>query len=242
MNKNYSPKFSDEQLDRLARAVLQSTILTDEEIGEIAESPHLRWQMQSRIVEEKLLRKSRRFFIWRWQSALAGAFLVLFGATAAMWVFNSTSTEIAAVSDKENSYALQIDSPEIKPESPQSFLNSPEMTDAMTTRQRTGFVKGGNGSLKFASKPQSSRTESARRKIIKLKTDRSPKAEFATDFIALSYLPASESGQVVRVKVPRSMLVSLGVSTNVERGKELVNAEVIVGDDGAARAIRFLNE
>jgi hypothetical protein len=38
------------------------------------------------------------------------------------------------------------------------------------------------------------------------------------------------------------MMVSLGVSTNVERSKELISAEVIVGDDGAARAIRFLND
>ena len=103
-------------------------------------------------------------------------------------------------------------------------------------------VKREKDSVKTASKLPSRRTESAARKTVKSTIARSSKTEMATEFIALSYLPASESGQVVRVKVPRSMLVSLGVSINVERGKELINAEVVVGDDGAARAIRFFNE
>ena len=64
--------------------------------------------------------------------------------------------------------------------------------------------------------------------------------ETKTDFIALSYAANTESGQIVRVKVPSAMMVSLGVKANVENGSELVNAEVIIGDDGLARAIRFI--
>ena len=60
------------------------------------------------------------------------------------------------------------------------------------------------------------------------------------DFIALSYGADAESGQIVKVKVPSSMMVSLGVAQNVKKGSELVNAEVVVGDDGLARAIRFI--
>jgi len=44
----------------------------------------------------------------------------------------------------------------------------------------------------------------------------------------------------VRVKVPSSMMVSLGVATTVEKESELVSAEVVIGDDGLARAIRFI--
>ena len=75
------------------------------------------------------------------------------------------------------------------------------------------------------------------------KKEISPKAateETKTDFIALSYAANTDSGQIVRVKVPRSMMVSLGVTTNTEKSSELVTAEVILGDDGAARAIRFV--
>ena len=55
-------------------------------------------------------------------------------------------------------------------------------------------------------------------------------------------MPATESGQILSVKVPRSMMVALGVTTNAERNSEMVKAEVIVGDDGAARAIRFMKD
>ena len=64
--------------------------------------------------------------------------------------------------------------------------------------------------------------------------------ETKTDFIALSYAADTESGQIVRVKVPSSMMVSLGVATNVEKESKMVNAEVVIGDDGLARAIRFI--
>jgi len=56
----------------------------------------------------------------------------------------------------------------------------------------------------------------------------------------LSYAANTDSGQIVRVKVPRSMMVSLGLKSNVEKESELVSAEVVIGDDGAARAIRFI--
>lgn len=244
MNKNHLPNLPDEQLDRLTRKLFQSTIPTDEEVDEIAASPRLWWQVKSRIAVGKSSRENRRFFLWSRQSATVGAFLILFGAAAAMWFLNSSSTEIVAVSDRENSYASEtkINSPEIKSEFPRTLANSPATSKITTARQRIMPVKREKDSVKTASQLPSRRTESAARKTVKSTIARSSKTETATEFIALSYLPASESGQVVRVKVPRSMLVSLGVSINVERGKELINAEVVVGDDGAARAIRFFNE
>ena len=89
-------------------------------------------------------------------------------------------------------------------------------------------------------KSKSFRSPLTARNLPSKKIENPRKSEIATDFIALSFLPATESGQIVRVKVPRSMLVSLGVTTRVEKNSELVNAEIILGDDGAARAIRFL--
>jgi hypothetical protein len=64
--------------------------------------------------------------------------------------------------------------------------------------------------------------------------------EVKTDFIALSYARDPDSGQIVRVRVPSSMMVSLGLVTSVKQPAELVDAEVLVGDDGLTRAIRFI--
>jgi hypothetical protein len=63
------------------------------------------------------------------------------------------------------------------------------------------------------------------------------------DYLPLTYLDpatAMESGTVVRVKLSRSALMSLGVPVSAERSDDLVKAEVVLGDDGVARAIRLV--
>jgi hypothetical protein len=50
-----------------------------------------------------------------------------------------------------------------------------------------------------------------------------------------------ESGEVVRVKLPRSTLANYGLPVNMDRINEPINADVLVGNDGMARAIRFVN-
>jgi hypothetical protein len=72
----------------------------------------------------------------------------------------------------------------------------------------------------------------------------SNEAERVTEFISLvADAPAAtplESGQLVRVQLPRAALASLGLPLNVERGNEPVKADVLLGGDGLARAIRFV--
>lgn len=67
--------------------------------------------------------------------------------------------------------------------------------------------------------------------------------EVTTDFLPLtdgSNLDPLESGQLVRVELPRSALTSFGLPMNVERANEPVTAEVLLGEDGMARAVRFV--
>ncbi|MCY7375039.1 MAG: hypothetical protein LH472_03610 [Pyrinomonadaceae bacterium] len=234
MNKNHSPKLSEEKLDRFARTVLQNTILTDEEVEEIADTPRLWRQLQSRITDEKSRREKRWFFVWSWHWATAGAFAVLLTASAAVWFFNSAQMEITVVREEKIMGVPQAETkpPEIKTATPI------QLTTAVQWKESTVKIEKKLSSATLKSK--SFRSPIIARKLPAKNIKHSQKAESATEFIALSYLPATESGQIVRVKVPRSMLVSLGVTTSVEKNSELVNAEVIVGDDGAARAIRFL--
>jgi len=63
------------------------------------------------------------------------------------------------------------------------------------------------------------------------------------EFLPLTYLAegtAIESGTVVRVELSRSALASLGFAAGREGSAESVKAEVILGDDGVARAIRLV--
>lgn len=67
--------------------------------------------------------------------------------------------------------------------------------------------------------------------------------EIATDFMPLGYLNAAtlqDGGQIVRVELPRSTLVNFGLPVNMERYNEKVKADVLLGVDGMARAIRFV--
>ena len=64
-----------------------------------------------------------------------------------------------------------------------------------------------------------------------------------TPFFPLPFsepLGASESGEVWRVRLLRSTMASFGLPVSVARLNDTIEADVIVGQDGSPRAIRFL--
>jgi hypothetical protein len=67
--------------------------------------------------------------------------------------------------------------------------------------------------------------------------------EIATDFIPLSYMNVAslqDGGQIIRVELPRSALANFGLPVNMDRYNEKVKADVLLGVDGLAHAIRFV--
>jgi hypothetical protein len=46
---------------------------------------------------------------------------------------------------------------------------------------------------------------------------------------------------LVRVAVPRSAMIALGFDVSTDRAEELVEADVMLGSNGTARAVRFLD-
>jgi hypothetical protein len=64
-------------------------------------------------------------------------------------------------------------------------------------------------------------------------------------YLPLTYLAdatAMESGTVVRVELSRAALISLGVHVEPDRTEETLKADVVLGDDGVARAIRLVQD
>jgi hypothetical protein len=45
----------------------------------------------------------------------------------------------------------------------------------------------------------------------------------------------------VRIEISRSMLLSMGLPVNIDRGEGLIKADIIIGEDGVARAVRIIN-
>ena len=69
------------------------------------------------------------------------------------------------------------------------------------------------------------------------------KNEIATSFFSVGDTSASslaDGGQLVRVELPRSALMRFGLPVNTDRAGERIKADVLVGSDGIARAIRFV--
>ena len=66
--------------------------------------------------------------------------------------------------------------------------------------------------------------------------------EVATEFLPLPYYHVPmNTGSTVRIQVPATALVSFGLAPNGFReGDGTVQADVLVGDDGLARAVRFV--
>ena len=67
--------------------------------------------------------------------------------------------------------------------------------------------------------------------------------EVATGFLPVGYaspMAFQDGGQLVRVELPRSAMASFGLPVNLARANERVKADVLVGSDGQARAIRFV--
>ena len=66
--------------------------------------------------------------------------------------------------------------------------------------------------------------------------------EVATDFIPVMYgATGFEPGsQVVRVELPSSAMASFGLPVNMNRADQRVKADVVLGVDGLAHAIRFV--
>jgi hypothetical protein len=67
--------------------------------------------------------------------------------------------------------------------------------------------------------------------------------EIATDFLPLTYgavAKLADGGRMVRVELPRSAMASFGLPVNMDRANERVKADVLLGMDGLAHAIRFV--
>lgn len=96
----------------------------------------------------------------------------------------------------------------------------------------------------LASSPKATDRDFHRRKALRMNASPASEAvaEITTDFFPLphaSALTSSDGGQMVRVELPRSALASFGLLVNNER-QGRVKADVLLGDDGLARAIRFV--
>jgi hypothetical protein len=237
-------KLSDEQIDRIAKDLLENFALSSEALDEIAAAPQLWRNVRNRIEAENARRENSRFRWFRAPVLAFGALIVLVCGVSAFMFFspanrsNPTAALDVPVENQSPSIAGSADNtpealPEVDFETPENPKRQLPAKAPLKTAARQNELVAKSKTRENSAKPPS---RSSNKEI----PAEAAVEETKTDFIALSYAANTESGQIVRVKVPSSMMVTLGVKAEVGDGAELVNAEVVIGDDGLARAIRFI--
>lgn len=158
---------------------------------------------------------------WSWQRqalAAAASILVLLTGSTLLWR-NSIST------DQTKLAALATPSPAVAPVVQESPLGSPAAVVASQVAQQRQSVK---------------RRQVRRARVVEPETD---EQELASEFVPLT-LDTDEralaNGTLVRLEVSRARLIAMGLPLRIEADRDTINAEVMMGDNGVAYAIRVV--
>jgi hypothetical protein len=182
--------------------------------------------------------------LWSWQVAAAAAILILL-TVITIGLLKGGSPIHSAPATPSKAQDQQEPAPQVRPDAPKTAINSDSSTLPLTPEKDAVKEESGKsqGSIRLAEnrKPRKAEASGGGRTQA---ASQLAQNEVVTDYIPLTYLndsTAFDSGLVVRVQVPRATLISMGLPMNVENSSELVKADVVVGDDGVARAIRFVH-
>ena len=148
---------------------------------------------------------------WRFEAA-AAAIVMLVSMVAVLWLYSRPSIE-----------------KHVAVTAPPAPTNTQEPAGQATPRD-----------LEIASNPATSRPNRAHHRAARPNTNA---AEEVTEFFPLMEgidLDSLEAVQSVRVELPASALVDLGLPASPETPTGPVKADVLLGLDGLARAIRFV--
>lgn len=167
--------------------------------------------------------RSRSWRRWDLAAAAAAAILIAIGFV----VYRAIQNE----PQKDNSVTIE------KTPTPQPSVNREEQIV-----KEKGGPESRRGSLE-PRRHRGNRTRLNKLFIIDSITAYTKDSEYATDFFPLAYggdQKPMERGEVIRVQMPRYALIAFGLPVNIERADVPVKADLLVGEDGLARAIRFV--
>jgi hypothetical protein len=165
--------------------------------------------------------------------AVAALALLTLGLALARWMASSTPSESPAPG-----------SADVIVEATPTVAATPEKTPEKSNWPSPPVVAG----LRPDRSISSSISEKRRRRSAEVSSNRHPAndiapREFVTPFFPViqgGELIPLESGRIVRVSMSRSNLIPLGIPFNQERANETIKADVLLSNDGLARAIRLV--
>ncbi len=228
----------DEGFNQVQREVLLAVKVSEEEIEAVATSPDLYDGLRLRIAGERRQRSGGKAIADDWRAAdrvgLNFIRALLGPSRPTHWILTAAAVLLFVA------VALLLWLPKQSSESTQLAPVLPQTLPPLPHDADPRVLPAGREEAISAVSPASNQQRRTYRHHLALdnRTD-----EIVTDFLPLTFTAdstAPESGHLVRVTIPRSALLAMGLPMNAERAGELVRADVFIGDDGLARAIRFI--
>jgi len=245
MNKR---NLQNEELDCIGRKLLDAAKVRSEEIEQIIGSPILFDAVKARIETERRNQNLKNvsggwtnWQIWNWQRASAMVLLLFIFGVISFTVFSKFTpqrqTEKAAA-PKIKPKVEQIEIPmtkQIPEDSPVIVKTNNSATESPKIIKQKVLANKISASQKFVAQ------EPKLQRRLQLKQN-----ETAGEFYALAFtgnpIETGEELQIVRAELSRSALFALGVNLPIENESEKIKTDLLVGTDGVARAIRFVNK
>ena len=160
-----------------------------------------------------------------WLVAVAAVLLLAMSVAAMWWGFEKPQPAVAEKPDSK----------------PAEVIAGPNQPTPAPAPKDVDYQAQNETPKRHAPKPP--RRNAGSRRAAETPTAHHVQNEVATDFIPVGDMNSvvlQDGGQIIRVKLHRSALVKFGIPVNMDRYNENVKADVLIGVDGLARAIRFV--
>ena len=226
MRKRTLNNKAPDAIDAIGRSLIEAEKISDPEIDDIVLAPELYSKIIARIGSGRQAVKRPRFALLSpWTGAAFGsALLALAGIIGFAYL---TEPEPAAHGALASEISETMPVP-TRPAAPSEPAAMNEVTDPAPES-------------KIRVERAAARRSRRRPAALQKRTDES---EPEPEFYALTYAgdpyETARGGRVIRVDMPRSSLFAMGVDLPLENEAEFVSADVLIGHDGFAKAIRIV--
>lgn len=244
---NKIPHQQEKAFDEFCQEIVQAARASEEEIEAAANAPFLFQRLRAQIAAEQQPiasdstaqnQKSGWFsslykFQRHWTLAAAALLLLFFAFAGERWLSRPQSVPVAG---NPLSTVSPISTPE--PVGQSGVTTTPPVDNSKNIATNTESAKASPASANRAARKNLLRTN----KLSQTTATAVEESEVASEFMPLTYTANRESdgGQIVRVEMPRSVLLTLGLPLGAPLTGERVKADVMIGDDGVALAIRIV--
>lgn len=230
-----------ERLERVSGEVLSTFRADDEEVAAVADNDELYRRLQARLTAARTLRGENKTVVAAHQATTRtpSGFRIGFGVRSLAWSLVAAAVILPII----------LTAPRWLPRLLLNPLRDARQTAAATVPSTTRQPKAAESPAAITINEQVLNASEASQAAPAQHYDRhaAVRRDESDDEIADNFVPltlddadASEGSQVVRITLPRSALVQFGLPANPERADEFVKADVLLSDDGLARAIRFI--